>query len=233
MELLMHIFSCIDLKKDILFCSGPLDVLDHSSDNFSFGGKAGFDATVKFPEESRDRKNSVHRNNSALSDLLKVLSAISLFKSINLDLFSHNIPVLIVAVNNSEDQNIIDKVKDSLKAADPEGILKLILAVDHSVDPNDLHLVAWQVLGNSDPKRDHDYISPASLFIDGTIKVHRNGNFPRKWPNVVCSNNETIAVIDQKWESLGIGQFISSPSLKYLGLLREGKDEILTGDNEW
>ena len=36
---------------DLLFSSGPLDVLDHSSDNFSFGGKAGIDATIKMEEE--------------------------------------------------------------------------------------------------------------------------------------------------------------------------------------
>ena len=43
MQILVRIF---------LFTNGPLDVLDHASDNFSFGGKAGVDATVKHPEEN-------------------------------------------------------------------------------------------------------------------------------------------------------------------------------------
>ena len=39
-ELLVHVFVNVDFGKDLLFSHGPLDVLDHSSDKFSFGGKA-------------------------------------------------------------------------------------------------------------------------------------------------------------------------------------------------
>ena len=112
---------------------------------------------------------------------------------------------------------------------DTESIFRLILIVDHTVDVNDLFMVAWQLLGNSDPQRDHEYISSRSLLIDGTIKAYRKDGFPRKWPNVVCSDIETIAAIDQKWDSLGIGEFISSPSTRYLRLCRNGTDEILIG----
>ena len=40
-SLLLHVFENTDFTKDMSFTYGPLDVLDHSSDNFSFGGKAG------------------------------------------------------------------------------------------------------------------------------------------------------------------------------------------------
>jgi 4-hydroxy-3-polyprenylbenzoate decarboxylase len=113
------------------------------------------------------------------------------------------------------------------KTKDPTGIFSLIVAVDHTVDPGDLYKVAWQVLGNSDPQRDHEYISPVSVFIDGTIKAYMKGGFSRKWPNVVCSDIETISAIDLKWESLGIGPFINSPSIKNRGLCRNGTDEIV------
>jgi len=93
-----------------------------------------------------------------------------------------------------------------------------------------LHMVAWQLLGNSDPQRDHEYISPSSVLIDGTIKAFRKGGFTRKWPNIVCSNIETISAIDNKWESLRIGPLIQSPSLKYQGLCREGADEIVVNE---
>jgi 4-hydroxy-3-polyprenylbenzoate decarboxylase len=63
--------------------------------------------------------------------------------------------------------------------------------------------------------------------IDGTIKAYRRGVFPRKWPNIVCSDAETISLIDQKWESFGIGEFINSPSIRYKGLCRTGNDEII------
>ena len=98
--------------------------------------------------------------------------------------------------------------------------------MDHTVDPHDIFMVAWQVLANSDPLRDHHKISPFSMLIDGTIKLYRKGGFPRRWPNVVCSDSNTIETIDRKWESLGIGQLIPSPSLKFLRLARNGTDEI-------
>ena len=74
-------------------------------------------------------------------------------------------------------QDAVEDVKELFRQNDPEGIFRLILVVDHTVDPNDLHMVAWQILGNSDPKRDHEYISSSSLIIDGTIKAFRKGGF--------------------------------------------------------
>jgi 4-hydroxy-3-polyprenylbenzoate decarboxylase len=50
-ELMIHILANTDFGTDIVFTHGPLDVLDHSSDSFSLGGKAGIDATIKLPEE--------------------------------------------------------------------------------------------------------------------------------------------------------------------------------------
>ncbi|MCX6328021.1 MAG: UbiD family decarboxylase [Bacteroidia bacterium] len=104
--------------------------------------------------------------------------------------------------------------------------LRLILAVDHTVDVNDLYTVIWQVLGNSDPQRDIKFISDNTLFIDGTIKAFRKGGFPRKWPNVVCSSEETINTIDNKWASLDIGPSIPSPSIIGSKLCRQGTDEV-------
>lgn len=46
-EVLFHITGNVDPKRDMLFTSGPLDVLDHSSDRFAFGSKVGIDATRK------------------------------------------------------------------------------------------------------------------------------------------------------------------------------------------
>jgi 4-hydroxy-3-polyprenylbenzoate decarboxylase len=211
----------------LLFIRGPLDVLDHSSDSFSFGGKAGVDATVKHIEENTGRNNFRHFNKSAVFNSINNIIDGSIIKNFNMNLFNDDIPILIVTVNRSENQDVIDKVKIMFKTHYPVWIFGLIVAVDHTIDPRDLYTVAWQVLGNSDPQRDHEYISPTTVFIDGTIKFYRKGGFPRNWPNIVCSNIETISAIDQKWESLGIGSFINSPSIKNLVLCRNGKDEIV------
>jgi 4-hydroxy-3-polyprenylbenzoate decarboxylase len=229
-ELLVHVFAHVDFSVDLLFIHGPLDVLDHSSDTFSFGGKVGVDATIKHIEECTGRINTEQDNNLAVFNNINSFFDKHLIKNFNLNLLNDNIPILIISVNRSENVDVIEKINDLFKINDPGGFFRLILAVDHTVDPGDLYMVVWQVLGNTDPQRDHKFNSTSSVLIDGTIKAYRKGGFPRRWPNVVCSNIETISAIDQKWESLGIGSLIQSPSIKNLGLCRKGTDEILINE---
>ena len=229
-ELLVHVFENVDIGKDILFSRGPLDVLDHSSDNFSFGGKAGIDASIKHIEENSGRSNPWKKGKPVVSKISADLYDREIIKNYNINLFKDEIPILIISVNQSEDEDVIEKVKSFFRTNDPDGVFRLILAVDHTVDPADLYMVTWQLLGNSDPDRDHEYLSPNSVFVDGTIKAYRKGGFPRRWPNIVCSGNETISAIDKKWESLGLGALINSPSKKYQKLCRKGTDEIIINE---
>ena len=226
-SLLLHVFENTDFTKDMSFTYGPLDVLDHSSDNFSFGGKAGVDATIKLPEENSGRSNISNSDNCGVSNLKVNFFKSDIIKSYNLDLLIANIPIIILSVDCSKDTDVIEKVKDLFRTKEAKGICRLILVVDYTVDVTDLFMVAWQILGNTDPRRDHEFISPLSVLIDGTIKAYRKGGFPRKWPNVVSSGLETISTVDQKWSSLGIGTFINSPSNRYIRLGRKGNDEIL------
>ena len=225
-ELVAHVFKNTDLGRDLLFSHGPLDVLDHSSDAFSFGGKLGLDATIKQVEEIAGRVS----NGSSMKPSARLhgdfISGNSLIKGFNETLFNYNIPVAIVSVNRFDDPEAIRKVSDLFRGNDSEGHFRLILVVDHTVDINNLHMVAWQILGNSDPRRDHEFLTSSSLMIDGTIKAFRSGGFPRKWPNVVCSDLDTISSIDRKWDSLGLGEYIKSPSELYRRLVLRGNDEL-------
>jgi 4-hydroxy-3-polyprenylbenzoate decarboxylase len=223
-DLITHIFINTDLSRDLIFSHGPLDVLDHSSDNFSFGGKLGVDATIKLPEESSGRKRAIETGSG---DIKYDLFDRSIVSDFNKNLLSIGIPVVIVSVDRSHDSDIIEKTRKMFLVKDNNCICRLILVVDHTVDVTDLFMVAWQVLGNSDPERDHVFIPPGSVMIDATIKAYRKGGFSRKWPNVVSSSAETISAIDRKWESLGLGSFIDSPSNRYIKLCRNGTDEIL------
>lgn len=228
-ELFRHVIVNLDFEKDILFSRGPLDVLDHSSDNFSFGGKAGIDATIKDKEEHSETINIGRAGKQSSSGIINDLSEMKIIKSFNINLLENDIPVLIISVDLTEDSDVIGKVKSFFRAHNTYGNFRLIIAVDHTVDTYDLFMVTWQLLGNSDPYRDHEYLSSSALFIDGTIKAYRKGGFPRKWPNIVCSSNETVSVIDQKWDSFGLGAFINSPSSHNWTLCRKGTDEIIVG----
>jgi 4-hydroxy-3-polyprenylbenzoate decarboxylase len=44
-------FANVDVKRDLVIADGPVDVLDHASAHFAFGGKIGVDATRKWREE--------------------------------------------------------------------------------------------------------------------------------------------------------------------------------------
>ncbi|NLA48211.1 MAG: hypothetical protein GX876_01980 [Bacteroidales bacterium] len=93
-------------------------------------------------------------------------------------------------------------------------IFRLVLAVDDRVDVKDWFVIAWQILGNTDPGRDIVFLSDNSILADGTAKIFGRRAFMRKWPNVVCSSESTIRSVDMKWDKLGAGPFIQSPSVK-------------------
>jgi 4-hydroxy-3-polyprenylbenzoate decarboxylase len=229
LDLLTQVFVNVDFRRDLLFSHGPLDVLDHSSDTFSFGGKVGVDATVKEIEEKSGSDNRPQFDNRTVSHSKINFLDTEIIKSYNTSLSAYNIPLLIISVNRSEEPGIIEKIRDLFLKNDPTGTFRTILIVDHTVDVKDMFMVTWQLLGNSDPFRDHELLPSNSIMFDGTIKAYRQGGFPRRWPNIVCSDTETISIIDQKWESLGIGEFISSPSARYISLCRKGTDAVMIG----
>lgn len=70
----------------------------------------------------------------------------------------------------------------------------------------------WIWGSNCDPVRDssfHDNL----LVMDATAKSP--GPNVREWPPMALSSAETIQQVDKKWDSLGIGGFIESPSLRF------------------
>ena len=59
-DVLFHLFSNCDPKRDTEIVQGPVDILDHASPELGAGSKMGFDATVKLPAEGkcgRGRRN--------------------------------------------------------------------------------------------------------------------------------------------------------------------------------
>ena len=48
-EVLFHVGSNVDPRRDTVVVDGALDALDHSADHFAYGAKMGIDATRKDP----------------------------------------------------------------------------------------------------------------------------------------------------------------------------------------
>ena len=101
--------------------------------------------------------------------------------------------------------------------------IKMILYVEHTVDANDLGTALWRFCNNLDPKRDNILCQQTTdngqllscMGLDGTRKTKEFDNFQRDWPNIIVADEKTIKTIDDKWDQLGLGKFIPSPSLKF------------------
>lgn len=212
-QLVGAIYENTDPQRDIHFISGPMDVLDHSSSKFTFGSKMGIDATIKFSEELHEDDKYLIEANIDSDKLRKEHAEI---EDINISLDKG---VMILSVIKESKQQI-EKLCKRISIIETLNSIKFVLIVDNLVDINDLNMVAWIVSGNIDPKRDSVIIKStknigSKIFIDATKKSFEKDKFARDWPNIVVSNEETINSIDNKWNKLGLGEFIKSPSIKY------------------
>jgi 4-hydroxy-3-polyprenylbenzoate decarboxylase len=55
-EVVWKALGNIDPGRDLELARGPMDVLDHATERFAYGGKVGIDATRKWPGEGFDRE---------------------------------------------------------------------------------------------------------------------------------------------------------------------------------
>jgi 4-hydroxy-3-polyprenylbenzoate decarboxylase len=102
---------------------------------------------------------------------------------------------------------------------------KLTVIFDSEVDVSDFETCIWLIGNNVDVSYDCQ-IENNTMIVDARTKFKRK-DFLRPWPNVICMNDETIEAIDNKWQSLGIGKFIPSPSLKYKYLVKGDSAQMI------
>ena len=230
LALTRYVFNNMNPVTDVYFTQGPMDVLDHSCSKLGFGGKMCIDGTKKQEEEITTPLLPFKLNPAFTKD--KILAQFPEITGINDKLAAKwDIPVLFVAVRK-ERQNHVMQLHDQLcQLSGMEGF-KMILYVEHTVKADDIADVLWRFCNNLDPKRDHFYGGPAKniLGLDGTRKSKKYDNFDRPWPNIIVADQETIAAIDKKWSSLGLGEIIFSPSLRYQTQLYRGGATVLDSE---
>jgi len=213
----------IDPVHDIIFSSGPMDVLDHSSSKFAFGSKMGIDATTKFPEEKNAKPIENRLPGSELFN--NIAQDIPGIKSVQTSLLDKGISVLILGIEKKQDFRPAILTETLLKMSAIQQV-KFILFVDAALPAANLDAVVWYVTGNIDPKRDCKIFEATHsgevthLVVDGTRKTAQSDDFQRDWPNPVVSSAETISLVDRRWPEYGLGPMIPSPSLIYSPLRR-------------
>ncbi|RLD42639.1 MAG: menaquinone biosynthesis decarboxylase [Bacteroidetes bacterium] len=201
--------------KDILLSRGPMDVLDHASERFAEGGKMGIDATRKNTEQSALPKVNIEEI-LAFDEVLDINSMfIEKGQGILIIKLKKVIDVARLIARKLFEQNLIDNIK-------------FVVFIEEVAEIGNLGDIVWRVANNSDPNRDCFYTydnngkAYNTLFIDGLRKNLEMDNFNRDWPNIVCMDEATIKLVDEKWSSYNIGEFLPSPSLKYRKQLYEG-----------
>ena len=224
LPLTQELFKNINPATDIYFSQGPMDVLDHSCSKLGFGGKMCIDGTTKTTEEIDDQYQFGSVKGKKVSVLLQ--SQFPEIHSVNDHLLSLEIPVVVIGVQKNRKRHVRELHQAVSDIPEMEGI-KMILYVEHTVDANDLGVALWRFCNNLDPRRDQYLFQQASndfpgkftacLGLDGTIKTKEFDDFQRDWPNIIVADDKTIESVDAKWDSLGIGAFLPSPSLKFKG----------------
>lgn len=220
-----YISENVDPQNDIIYTNGPMDVLDHSCSKMAFGGKMGIDATKKLLEERRSEsiapvgKSNINKEN--------IYAKFSEIKDINDVLLNMGISLVVVSIEKNRKGHIAEINKQLFELEDFKQV-KIIIYLEHTIDISDLADAVWRFSNNVDPKRDAHTINANSddeishVGFDGTRKTKELDGFNRDWPNILANTQEVIDEIDAKWDKLGLGPLIPSPSRKYLKQLYEG-----------
>ncbi len=230
-KVLQVISETVNIPTDILISKGPSDVLDHSSAQFAFGGKLGIDATDKFTAESPARTRNVI--SPAISyNMIRSFDGVA---SCNTS-FAHQ-GLLIIALDKSMTGQVGYFHTRLITAGALRG-LRFVVYVDKQVGTEAMADVAWLVANNCDPQRDCFMIKSYAdaqdqlLAIDGTRKTNHLDGFKRAWPNILAMDDKTIKAVDARWNQLGLGPFIPSPSLHYGALTLPGGAAVEIPDEQ-
>ena len=190
----------VDLKRDLIFAEGILDVLDHTTPTMGYGSKLAIDLTNIDP--------TAETKAPSVPPTMKPAGGVALFNTEHLEELG-----LLVVYAEREWREHVD-VEEFLNANNWHEA-KYVAVFDYGaagwMTASDL---LWIAAANCDPKRDIR-ISDGVMIIDARSKRPGYGNNPKRFPNVVTSSPETIALVNERWAEYGLGEFIESPSRRY------------------
>ncbi|AEG32804.1 menaquinone biosynthesis decarboxylase, SCO4490 family [Thermus thermophilus SG0.5JP17-16] len=178
--------------RDTLLLRGPVDVLDHSSRAFAFGGKLVIDGTRKLPEEGGEAP-FVPKAHPGLPEDPEVLD-------------QRQWPGLWGVVLAKRRPHQAWEVAERLLSTPQSAGIRLLLLADEdtALSPEEL---LWYVLNNVDPERDARVMTGVEgpvLVLDGTRKLPEEG-FQRVWPERIRMDPKVKALVEARWAEYGLG----------------------------
>jgi 4-hydroxy-3-polyprenylbenzoate decarboxylase len=228
-SLMKAIETNVRFGEDIMILKGPLDVLDHSSGQFSFGGKMGIDATEKLPEEiEAGEMETGFSSFEALGFTGKALK--SEYPHIVKEALPLRAGILAVWLNAARKASETEMIKERFAGLAAESKERyIVILLEEGVIHGDLNTILWQVTGNTDPVR--DIKTGTVITVNAGFKLPGRDSFNREWPNVVVSDSITIAKVDGRWPELTGMDFVPSPSLSFVSLaMGDGASVSLTDE---
>ena len=199
-EAMCRLFRGLDMRKNIIWSEGILDVLDHATPTTGYGSKMAIDLTDVDVDAAPMRFDVPHT--------AEPYGGVALYNAEFVDSLG-----LAVLYADREWRESID-VEAYIKHNGLEGIKYAVVfdyGASEGMTPSDL---LWLAAANSDPRRDMRLCGD-TLIIDARSKRPGYGDNPPRFPNVVTSHPDTIEHVDARWTEYGLGEFVESPSRRY------------------
>ena len=198
--------------RDTLLTRGPIDVLDHSSRGWGYGGKLIIDATTKRPEEVGSGASS--RPGQAQDEVGPAAQAFpGGTEATALPTFAlPTFPGVLAQRQTGDGYWFVSFDKSApgqtralaeAFAAHPaaRGVRHLLIC-DELTDVHDPQDVWWTVLNNIDPERDCWAVGEL-LAWDGARKL-TGPDFPREWPPKIVMDPPVRDRVDALWHVWGL-----------------------------
>lgn len=198
-EEVLDLLARIDLKRDLIWADGILDVLDHATATTGYGSKLAIDLT----EVERNEPLEFRVPRTA-----QPTGGVELFNTAYAKRWG-----ILVLYAEREWRETVD-VETYITKNGFEDMRYVVLfdrGAAGSMRGEDL---VWLAAANTDPKRDIR-IAGNTLIIDARSKRPGYGGNPPRFPNVVTSHPDTIHYVDERWAEYGLGECVESPSRRY------------------
>ncbi|MDR2885275.1 MAG: menaquinone biosynthesis decarboxylase [Rikenellaceae bacterium] len=212
-----------DPARNLFFSRGVLDVLDHTTATSGEGGKVALDLTS--PGEERpvripDRFSPGGGIDWVDASLAEGWSVLLLYAAPGVTV---DVPAFLDA--NGVEVNFVILLDTAARGLSAEEMLWL--ATGNCEPTRDMHIYRSTLIADSRSKLPEARMERADKAGQGLFSECRQAppGYPARWPNVVTSSAETIALVDRRWADYGLGGFIPSPSLRYTPLLFPGGAE--------
>jgi len=200
--LLRHILDTVDLRSDVIFTEGILEVLDHSAPQPLFGSKIGIDATARVDGEERRETITAPVGDGEEAVLPLLQAAEGDFLELRTVFPDSGLPLRLLRIRKNEEKpsRCFIEVMETLRPPLPRGICILY---DAEICLEDNSLVLWKLFNNVDPSRDI-LRSGDRIIVDATKKGPGEGH-GRPWPDDISMSESVKKRVAARTEELGIG----------------------------